>query len=986
MAKTLLMLNVGDKVRDPESLCLGEPVAWQVADLLHQGYPAGSVTLCSQHQVALYAFDGSEPENENIDRQAQGNNRYSLSNIRSWLNSESLSGWYAPAHEADAPPKAGAVSANPYALAPGFMGGLSEGFRKAVQPTELVVAKCAADGGGSETVTDRFFLPSNTEIGVANQNGIAEGARLALFTNDAARQRCVSASAAAGSTYEDTPYAETQPWPWRTRTPVANTAGQVCTVLSSGQGNVSFPANQGGSIGLVVCCSLPGSTRVSDEPDGEGYYTLLFDAPPPRKAGDLLAGDLLRVRLGGKDRLMAVVQQGKPSALYSEECDGAWCMALDGVEAESMPAEMYSGAPGGKLDQKYACMADFTLRPYIRRAKLPHISSTGNAVSSGANGYAASCFLLSAIEAGISQTYKDGAVLAFFTGAGAAQRRICRVDGEPADWFTRTMYYSSGWRKHFVKANGALGNYTSSAAVSHIVRPCFILGPETPLREGRGEDGSWRPAAQRGTVSLKELSVFDKIKDPDSRYLGSPIIWQVAGINHEGHPAGSVTILSQRLLCAKPFDGAEPGMPNGNPRYGYSNIRQWLCSAAGPGQWYMPQHVSDGPPAGANVYAPYGNAYDGEAGFMHGLSPSFRSALLPMAVTTDLGAGASQTELLRDRLCLPSPTELGLGNLPAEEGAPLAIFQNAWNRERCFTPEGLAANASSSKPADSETPWRFWLRASANTAAVYQANAQSYTNEPPWYGQAGVLPMGCLPGDLTVSNMQDEDGCFVLVFNQRPDAPQISSPQADQRVKTSFYLEFLPAADAEGDMQFFQAEVTPDPSFSSGVVRFTEGLEKWDGTDWQPAQAAGEDDAGALFRLPIAGLPLNADLYARVSATDQAGSSYAAYSGIVPLRTGDILEFKTLPARRAQRPRYVFPLLSASIDSQARIKILACNNGDDALPAWEDCTEAYEKRETWQFQNQHKSAEQWAVRLHITIEALAATGEISVRAVGLGLS
>ncbi|WP_160641864.1 MULTISPECIES: hypothetical protein [unclassified Neglectibacter] len=88
MAKTLLMLNVGDKVRNPESLCLGEPVAWQVADLLHQGYPAGSVTLCSQYQVALYAFDGSEPENENIDRQAQGNNRYSLSNIRSWLNSE----------------------------------------------------------------------------------------------------------------------------------------------------------------------------------------------------------------------------------------------------------------------------------------------------------------------------------------------------------------------------------------------------------------------------------------------------------------------------------------------------------------------------------------------------------------------------------------------------------------------------------------------------------------------------------------------------------------------------------------------------------------------------------------------------------------------------------------------------------------------------------------------------------------------------------
>ena len=170
------------------------------------------------------------------------------------------------------------------------------------------------------------------------------------------------------------------------------------------------------------------------------------------------------------------------------------------------------------------------------------------------------------------------------------------MGGETVEWFTRTMYYSSRWRKYFVDKNGGLGNYTGSAAVAYIIRPCFILDPEMPLLEGRGEDGSWRPAAQRGTAPLKELSIFDKVKDVDSKYLGEPVVWQVAGIGHEGHPAGSVTILPQRLLCAKPFDGAEPDLPNGNPRYGYSNIRQWLCSAAGPGQWYMPRLVSDSPP------------------------------------------------------------------------------------------------------------------------------------------------------------------------------------------------------------------------------------------------------------------------------------------------------------------------------------------------------------------------------------------------------
>ena len=32
-----------------------------------------------------------------------------------------------------------------------------------------------------------MFLASTTEVGLANENGIAEGSRLALFSNDASR-------------------------------------------------------------------------------------------------------------------------------------------------------------------------------------------------------------------------------------------------------------------------------------------------------------------------------------------------------------------------------------------------------------------------------------------------------------------------------------------------------------------------------------------------------------------------------------------------------------------------------------------------------------------------------------------------------------------------------------------------------------------------------------------------------------------------------
>ena len=137
---------------------------------------------------------------------------------------------------------------------------------------------------------------------------------------------------------------------------------------------------------------------------------------------------------------------------------------------------------------------------------------------------------------------------------------------------------------------------------------------------------------------ISNLPVGTLVKDITTKYYGSPIIWVIADKNHAGYPANSVTLLSKYVLTLKCFDAMEPSNDNsdrrdgGNNRYLYSNIRQWLNSAAVAGAWYTAQHSADEPPNNANVWNGY-NEYDAEAGFQNDFSANFRNALLSTSLT-----------------------------------------------------------------------------------------------------------------------------------------------------------------------------------------------------------------------------------------------------------------------------------------------------------------------------------------------------------------
>lgn len=260
MAQPITNLSLNDKIK--YGSYKGAPIIWRIADFNHPGYPSNSVTLISDVILCVKAFDAKEPSNSDSDRQQYGNNRYAHSNLRQWLNKRG-SPWYEAQHSADAPPNSSGVSPNPYDTEPGFLTEFTDDELSVLLETALTVAKNkVTDGGGSETVVDKIFLASYTEVGFGNENGIAEGVQFPIFTNDASRIAQYNGSDVN----------------WWLRTPSASSSGHVRCVRDIGSGNLSDAAYKGYS-GVRPLCNLKSDILVSDFPDEDGCYNTLFAVP-----------------------------------------------------------------------------------------------------------------------------------------------------------------------------------------------------------------------------------------------------------------------------------------------------------------------------------------------------------------------------------------------------------------------------------------------------------------------------------------------------------------------------------------------------------------------------------------------------------------------------------------------------------------------------------------------------------------------------------
>ena len=191
-------------------------------------------------------FDNAEPSNPNGDRASNGNNKYSLSNIHQWLNSDkSANSWYTKSHTYDASPD--------YTNLDGFLAKWTNAELQAVLNTTWTTTTAEVDGDNTETFQSKITLPSTTEMNLESNTG---GSKLDIF--DSNEDRTI-----AGKYY------------WcRTPFPSKPSGERMVDI----KGKLSAILVNQTTVGVRPICSIPETTLVSDTPDSDGCYTLI--APP----------------------------------------------------------------------------------------------------------------------------------------------------------------------------------------------------------------------------------------------------------------------------------------------------------------------------------------------------------------------------------------------------------------------------------------------------------------------------------------------------------------------------------------------------------------------------------------------------------------------------------------------------------------------------------------------------------------------------------
>ena len=129
--------------------------------------------------TSLGTADGTTANMNHTHRIRYGSNNWRESAVRQWLNSAAAANeWWHPQTIFDRPPS--------YANQPGFLAGFDDDFINAVGLVDVTTAYNTVyevDGstGGSYTTRDKFFLPSMVEVGLGNNDSVAEGSVMEYF-------------------------------------------------------------------------------------------------------------------------------------------------------------------------------------------------------------------------------------------------------------------------------------------------------------------------------------------------------------------------------------------------------------------------------------------------------------------------------------------------------------------------------------------------------------------------------------------------------------------------------------------------------------------------------------------------------------------------------------------------------------------------------------------------------------------------------------
>lgn len=323
MAQQITNLPIGSKIKLGKYQVETETpqdLIWKIADKNHAGYPANAITLITEKIIDLRGFDAKEPNNSNPSRQFYGNNRYRDSNIRQWLNKAGHP-WFAKTHTADEPPTDAGTNGygTGYDDKAGFLSNFTDEEIAAILNTTLTVAKnTVTDGGGTETVVDKIFLASVTEVGLENETGGAEGSKLALFSDNASRIAAVTKQVENYSNY-----GKSGNYYWWLRSPYSSESDGVRYVDSDGSRNSNNACSGNG--GVRPLCNLSSEILVSNTTDTDGCYTIIWATPHiitldksiTVNAGEKLEKVKFNPKINGTEMTLKTTDKGK--LIYTAE-------------------------------------------------------------------------------------------------------------------------------------------------------------------------------------------------------------------------------------------------------------------------------------------------------------------------------------------------------------------------------------------------------------------------------------------------------------------------------------------------------------------------------------------------------------------------------------------------------------------------------------------------------------------------------------------
>lgn len=252
------------------------------------------------------------------------------------------------------------------------------------------------------------------------------------------------------------------------------------------------------------------------------------------------------------------------------------------------------------------------------------------------------------------------------------------------------------------------------------------------------------------TKSISELSVGDLVKDANGSLFGSPVIFRIIGKNHtydwNTGMNNTVSLEARDLVACKYYNSS-----SSDAEYSQSALRTWLNGT-----------------------------------FYNSLSSTLRNKIITSTFYTrrQYASSGEDSYSLQDKIFILSATELGARKLAHEGFIPYSdgtydvfdYYKNASDsvRQKKLT-SGAVANADvtyhvSEDFVEGKPFWR-WCRGSRtvlmnsgvtneNVATIERTGSVGYSPEN--IGWNGVAPAMTVSNTLTVSAVQDSDGCYVI--------------------------------------------------------------------------------------------------------------------------------------------------------------------------------------------------------------------------------